>query len=156
MTGTAADDTVNGFVSISSGTSTTLTGGDQITGAAGNDTLNITIDSTTTGNTMTPALTGVESVVVRNLSVATDTDVLNLVQATGVTSVTLNNSLTGGNISVTNAPLSATFGVTNTPADTNSAAGIAVTVSAADITGTADTVKFTATNAGSKIANAGR
>jgi S-layer protein len=154
VTGTAADDTVNGFVSISTGTSTTLTGGDQITGAAGNDTLNITIDSTTTGNTMTPALSGVESVVVRNLSVATDTDVLNLVQSTGVTSVTLNNSLTGGNISVTNAPLSATFGVTNTPADTNSAAGIAVTVSAADIVGTADTVKFTATNAGSKIANA--
>jgi len=155
VTGTAADDTINGFVSISTGTSTTLTGGDQINAGAGNDTLNITIDSTTTGNTMTPASTGVESVVVRNLSDnANGVDVLNLVQATGVTSVTLNNSLTGGNISVTNAPLSATFGVTNTPADTNSAAGILVTVSAADITGTADTVKFSATNAGSKIANA--
>ncbi len=133
----------------------TLTGGDQINGAAGNDTLNITIDSNTAANTMTPALTGVESVVIRNLSDnASGVDVLNLVQATGVTSVTLNNSMTGGNISVTNAPLSATFGVSNTPADTNSSAGILVAVSAADITGTADTVKFTATSAGSKIANA--
>jgi S-layer protein len=103
---------------------------------------------------MTPALTAVESVVVRNLSAGGDVDVLNLVQSTGISSVTLNNSLTGGNISVTNAPLSATYGVTNTPADTNAAAGILVTVSASDIVGTADAVKFTATNAGSKIANA--
>jgi len=154
VAGTAGDDTINSFVSISSGTSTTLTGGDQITGGAGNDVLNITIDSTTTANTMTPSLSGVESIVVRNLSAGGDVDVLNLVQATGVSSVTLNNSLTGGNISITNAPLSATYGVTNTPADTNSSAGILVTVSAADITGTSDTVKFSATNAGSKIANA--
>lgn len=153
VAGGAGDDSINGFVSATSGVST-LTGGDQINGGAGNDALNITIDSNMTANTMTPALSGVESIVVRNLSAGANVDELSLVQATGVTSVALNNSLTGGNISVTNAPISAVYSVTNTPADTNSAAGILVTVSAADVTGTADTVKFSVQGAGSKIGNA--
>ena len=153
IAGAAGDDVVNGFVSATTGVST-LTGGDQINGGAGNDALNITIDTNMTANTMTPALSGVESIVVRNLSAGGNVDELSLVQATGVTSVALNNSLTGGNISVTNAPISAVYSVTNTPADTNSAAGILVTVSAADVTGAADTVKFSVANAGSKIGNA--
>jgi hypothetical protein len=153
VAGGAGDDAVNGFVSATTGVST-LTGGDQINGGAGNDALNITIDTNMTANTMTPALSGVESIVVRNLSAGGNVDELSLVQATGVASVALNNSLTGGNISVTNAPISAVYSVTNTPADTNSAAGVLVTVSAADVTGTADTVKFSVSAAGSKIGNA--
>jgi S-layer protein len=153
IAGAAGDDTVNGFVSATTGIST-LTGGDQINGGAGNDVLNITIDSNMTANTMTPALSDVESIVIRNLSAGGNVDDLSLVQATGVTSVTLNNSLTGGNVAVTNAPISAVYGVTNTPADTNAAAGMLVTISAADVTGTADTVKFSVSGAGSKIGNA--
>jgi hypothetical protein len=142
-----------GFVSGTS-TSVTLTGGDQINGGAGNDSLNITIDTNTTANTtQTPALTAVETVSVRNL--AANTQILNLVQATGVTSVVTNNSLAGGTLSVTNAPLAATYGVTNSPADAASnATGVSVTFSSADILGTADTANFSVTSAGSKVGNA--
>jgi S-layer protein len=155
VTGGAADDTINGFVSGTS-TAVTLTGGDQLNGAAGNDTLNITIDTNTVANTMTPALTAVESVVVRNLSAVANVDELSLVQATGLTSVTLNNSLSGGDLAITNAPASATYSVTNTPAAAAGAtpAALKVTFSSVDLVGTADTVNFSATNAGSKVGNA--
>jgi len=153
LTGSAGDDTVNGFISATANTST-LSGGDQINGGAGNDTLTILIDTNVLANAMTPAITSVEAVVIRNLSAAADVDDLNLVQASGVTSVTLNNSLGTGDTAVTNAPLAATYAITNTPAAAagGAIADLTVTVNAADVGGTADTVKFSVSNAGSKAA----
>jgi S-layer protein len=132
------------------GTATTLNGGDQINGGAGNDILNVLIDTGLNANvgSSTPALNSVETINVRNLSGASQG--LSLVQATGVTNVNLDSSLTGGNLTVTNAPLSVTYGVSNTPG-AGAAAGIAVTFNGAEILGTADTAKFSASTAGNKV-----
>lgn len=151
--GTAGNDTAKGFLSLTADTST-LNNGDQIDGKGGDDTLEVTIDTNVLANTMTPALTSVENIVVRNLSAAANRDVLNLVQTTGVTSVVLNNSLAGGNLSVTNASLSATYGVANTPADTVAPASISVDFNNVELVGKSDIAKFSATNAGSKVGNA--
>ncbi len=153
IVGNAGDDTISAFISGTANTST-LSGGDQINGGTGNDTLSILIDTNTGANTMTPALTSVESVIIRNLSAVNDVDDLNLVQAPGVTSVTLNNSLGTGDTTVSNAPLAATYSITNTPAVAagGAIADLSVTIDAAALGGTADTVRFSVSGAGSKAA----
>lgn len=78
ITGTANNDTVYGTLSYASGvrsdSTNTFNVGDIINGGAGNDTFNITVSGTTTSassytafnETMTPALTAVERVLVSN------------------------------------------------------------------------------------------
>lgn len=132
----------------------TLTGGDQIKGAAGTDTLEVTIDTNVLANTITPDLTSVENIVIRNLSAVANVDELNLIQAPGVLNVSLNNSLGTGDTTVSNAPIAATYAVTNTPAVAagGAIADLSVTIDAGALSGTADTAKFSVTAAGSKAA----
>jgi hypothetical protein len=150
--GTAANDTVRGIVSATAGAST-LTSGDQIVGGAGTDTLDVLIESGGNGNTLIPSISGVENIVVRNLE-GTNAQTLNMVQATGVQTVVVNNSLTAQSFLVTNGSIAATYGVSNTPATGGAVAGISVTLSAADVLGTADVAKFSANNAGALVGTA--
>lgn len=152
MPGTAANDTVRGIVSATAGAST-LTAGDQIVGGAGTDTLDVLIESGGVGNTLIPSISGVENIVVRNLE-GTNAQTLNMVQATGVQTVVVNNSLTAQSFLVTNGSIAATYGVSNTPATGGAVAGISVTLSAADVLGTADVAKFSANNAGALVGTA--
>jgi S-layer protein len=153
LNGTSGPDKVTGFVSATANAST-LTGGDQIDGKGGSDTLEITIDTNVLANTLTPQLTSIENITIRNLSAVANIDELNLVQTTGVTSVVLTNSLGTGDTDVTNAPISATYGISNTPAAAagGAIADLSVTFDAGALSGTADTAKFSASGAGSKAA----
>ena len=150
--GTAANDTVRGIVSATAGAST-LTSGDQIVGGAGTDTLDVLIESGGAGNTLIPSVSGVENIVIRNLE-GTNAQTLNMVQATGVQTVVVNNSLTAQSFAVTNGSIATTYGVSNTPATGGAVAGISVTLSAADVLGTADVAKFSANNAGAVVGTA--
>ncbi len=152
VSGTAGNDTVKGIASATAGAST-LTSGDQIAGGAGTDTLELLIESGAANGTLIPALTGVENVVVRNLE-GTNAQTINMVQATGVGSVVVNNSLTSQSLSISNGTIATTYGVSNTPATGTNVAGISVTLSAADVLGTADVAKFSAENAGAKVGTA--
>jgi hypothetical protein len=113
----------------------------------------VLIESGGVGNTLIPSVSGVENIVIRNLE-GTNAQTLNMVQATGVQTVVINNSLTAQAFAVTNGSIATTYGVSNTPATGGAVAGISVTLSAADVLGTADVAKFSANNAGAVVGTA--
>jgi len=149
LTGGAADDSVSAIYSGTAGAST-IAAGDAFNGGAGADTLSITMDSALGADTtLTPNVTSVETIVVKNLDA--DDHNLDLVQATGVTAVKTVGSVTGGRLDVVNAPLAVTYAVEATPISTNASAGITVSFNAIDIVGKADVANFSVKNAGSKV-----
>ncbi len=94
LTGTAGDDVFKALVAEQSGggTANTLENIDKLDGGAGSkDTLTATLD----GGSAAPSLNGVENVLVRLASGAT----LDLANATGVGSVTVNSSTAAGTVS---------------------------------------------------------
>jgi S-layer protein len=107
FTGTAGNDTYVADVKMAADGVTlvdTLQGIDNLNGGAGTDTLNATLN---TAGLVTPTLTAIENV---NVRVTTATGGLDLVAATGVTSVTVNNSTAAANVQNTGA---AALGVAN-------------------------------------------
>ena len=99
LVGTAANDVFNALavVDASGNLHDSLQGVDSINGGAGNDTLNVTLND---GVKQTPALSNVENVVLRTTNAASKLD---LSASTGVTSVTIANSSSTGEVDAVGA-----------------------------------------------------
>jgi hypothetical protein len=113
FTGTSADDTFDGSGFFNAGTGTyiqTLNNADSIDGAAGTDTLNVILN-TATATTLPAAMTSIEVI---NLTNTVGTNILDLSNATDVT--TLNSVASATQIAQFNNVQSAptNFGLTNT------------------------------------------
>lgn len=105
FTGTAGNDTFEaGVANGAGGLVDTLQGIDQLSGGAGIDTLNATLNS---AGLVAPSLSGIENV---NVRVTTATAGLDLVGAAGVTAVTVAKSTAAANVQNTGA---AALGVAN-------------------------------------------
>jgi len=106
FTGTTANDTFEAGVAATAtgGLVDTLQSVDQLNGGAGVDTLNATLDG---GALVAPTLSNIENV---NVRVTTATGGVDLVGATGVTAVKVNNSTAAANVQNTGA---AALGVAN-------------------------------------------
>ncbi|CAI3220897.1 hypothetical protein DWUX_334 [Desulfovibrio diazotrophicus] len=96
ITGTVNDDTFNGVAS-SLTKEATLNAGDQLDGAAGNDTLNVTMNSNFTGFTGDGKLVNVESVNLTNAGTLART--FNAANISGVETYTLNAETAAINLS---------------------------------------------------------
>lgn len=106
ITGTAGDDTINGYVDAA-GTTDTLTAADTINGGAGTDTLNIIVDGGAAGSLPGATISNVEVFKIRD--VATVASTYNFGTVAGETSVvnnkstnavTLNNLATGTTLTI--------------------------------------------------------
>ena len=141
LTGTAGADTFSGFSeTIANGG--TYGASDVISGGNGNDVFNLTL--TTAGPAAT--LNSVETVNVRATAVQT----MDAAAFNGV--LNLNTASSNGNVvTVTNGDLATIYGGT----DANGG-GVSVTLRAAQLSGTTDAVKFSATSTGTVVIPAGQ
>ncbi|MCE7915507.1 MAG: hypothetical protein DYH15_12735 [Nitrosomonas sp. PRO4] len=136
FTGGAGDDTFTA-APVNDGAGTlqdSLDNVDSLDGGAGRDTLNATIQG---GGPLSPTLRNIEVVNVRAVA-NTTTDFAN---ATGVQQIWNNGSSAGTTLTLTTAPIAATFGIRNTTSTT----AIDVTD---DVTGDADTLSLSVAGAG--------
>ncbi len=139
-TGTALNDTINGVTSSLTSAKTFDTT-DIIDGAAGTDTLNITMNASFTGMTGTGAVTNVENIhLINNSTVAKTFD------ATGITGATAYSvDATNAGVSISDMSAIAAVSVTGQASGTFSTAMDAAFVALA---GTTDAMTFNVTNVG--------
>lgn len=118
LTGTSGNDTVTaGIVSNGAGALVnSLEDVDSVNGSGGTDTLNATLDGTITNITVTPALSNLEVINIRNVS----NDVtINFADTTGAEQIWNNATTAGLTLTYDEAPIAATFGVRNTRSTTD-------------------------------------
>ncbi len=142
LTGTAANDTfVAGIVNDGNGTLVnSLQNADILNGSGGTDTLNATLND---GGTVTPALTSVEIVNLRDLS----STIVDFTDASEVEQIWNSTSSAAETLTYNAAPIAATFGVRNTKSTTD-------IDTFDDVTGTEDNLSLAVENAGSDTVDA--
>ncbi|MBC5763164.1 beta strand repeat-containing protein [Ramlibacter albus] len=144
VTGTPGNDTINAnlFFNAPSGTFLqTLNSGDVVNGGAGTDLLNVGFNNVAGAQTISATLTSIEGIAVNATGTAATT--LDLTNATGLATVSLNNGRAGGDITLGN--VGSRLG---TVTINRSDAGLTVTSTAAAVAGTADTVVLNLVQAG--------
>ncbi|ATC32717.1 hypothetical protein CA606_10380 [Caulobacter vibrioides] len=147
LTGTGGNDTFTGVVSATANT-TTATTGDVLNGGAGTDTLSLTVASTANPGLLQTS--SIETVTVRALGDAT----IDLLLANDI--VNLNSTGGTNDLTVNNAQVATTFGVSNTITTGGATADLTVNFRAVDVLGTADVAKLSVESAGSSVLAAGQ
>jgi Ca2+-binding RTX toxin-like protein len=138
LTGGSGDDTYTGLTIADNGTGTTLTAGDNLSGGAGTDTLNVNISGASTALVTVSAVTlaSVEKVLVSNFDTNTDDTEdhdFNTALWTGLTTLGLSSSAALGDTKFSNVASIVT-------AEMKSGAGdLEIDYAASAVTGTADT-----------------
>jgi Ca2+-binding RTX toxin-like protein len=156
VTGGTGDDQYIATYIADAGTGTTLNGGDNLVGRAGNDTLTLSVSglSTAAQSITSVTLDGIETLSVSNFDSRTnDTDdtTINGITFTGVTNVNLAGSSATGDTAVTNLSGIAAAGMSNGAGDLD------ITYLAAAVSGSADTqaLALNGTTAGAFTADNG-
>ena len=131
-----------------SGTATilTATSGDVIDGGAGKDTLNLTVVDASNPGLLT--VSNVETINIRALAAANAVDTLLVTGATAV-----NSSGSQAAVTVNNAALATTYGLSNTVSGTQ--ADLTVNFRGAEVAGTADQASISVSSVGSSVLAAG-
>ena len=143
LLGTAGNDTFTaGIVNNGAGTLVqSLEDIDTADGAGGKDTLNATLN---TAGTVTPNITNVEVVNIRNVTAAATVD---FTDVTGAEQIWNNDSTSSLTLTYEAAPIAATFGVRNSTSTTD-------INTFDDVSGTADNLSLAVQGAGSDTADA--